>query len=676
MASVGFGGFGGGLGGPGGGMGGGAMEAQRQAARAGLPFAGIPSELQSGVEKLLTQEPTPRPPDDVVFTHRRREPPGTSLRRLLTARRAQLLLTVVLVGVETLSLQSAPFLSQVAIDHGITAGSRSVLLLAGFGAVVAVVTTCLASAARVATAGRMAAGVMTDLRVRVFGHLQRLSLDFYVNEKAGVIMSRMTSDIEQLQQLLQESLVQFAIQGLTMIVVTVVLFSYNTELAVITLLMVVPLLTALSLWFRAASERGYERVRDGVAGVLSDLSESLAGVRVITGFNRQLHNTVQHRNVVGTYRDANDYTAKVNARYGPTTDAIGLLGQAALLLIGGRMVLRGELTVGELTAFLLYLSSFFQPIQQLVQLYNQYQAGRAAIVKLDGLLRIEPSVPEAVAAEDVPPIAGQLTLDGVSFAYDSDSDSPVLHDLDLRIEAGETIALVGPTGAGKSTVAKLVTRFYDPTAGRILLDGYDLRHVSIESLRRQLGVVPQEPFLFNGTVRDNIAFARPEATDDQLWTTIRRVGLTELMERLPEGIDTPVHERGISLSSGERQLLALARAFLAHPRVLVLDEATSNLDLESETKIEAALDTLLEGRTALLVAHRLSTAMRADRIVVIDDGRIVEVGSHQELVANHGRYAEMFAAWMSHTSPTDGDRQPAPEHIVGSGHPTGHELRR
>lgn len=640
-----------GVGGLGRSIGGGPMEAQRQAARAGLPFAGIPSELQDGVAKLLAREPASGEPDDVVFAHRSRHRPGVSLRRVLAARRGQVLLTAVLVVVETLSLQSAPLLSQVGIDRGIIDGSRAALLAAGLGAIAAVLVTGVATAARVAVAGRMAAGVMCDLRIRVFDHLQRLSLGYYVTEKAGVIMSRMTSDIEQLQQLLQESLVQFGVQGLTVVAVTVVLFLYNPGLALITVLLVVPILTVLSLWFRAASERGYARVRDGIAGVLSDLSESLAGVRVITGFNRQLHNSVAHRNVVGSYKDANDYTAKVNAFYASTTDAIGLLGQAALLLIGGRMVLRGDLTVGELTAFVLYLNAFFQPIQQLVQLYNQYQAGRAAIVKLDGLLRTESDVPEAAEAVALPPIAGELVLDGVSFGYDA--GEPVLHDVDLRIEAGETVAFVGPTGAGKSTVAKLVTRFYDPTAGRVLVDGHDLRDVTIDSLRRQLGVVPQEPFLFQGTVRDNIAFARPEASDEELWDTIRRVGLTELVERLPQGTDTPVHERGVSLSSGERQLVALARAFVAHPRVLVLDEATSNLDLESETKVEAALDALLEGRTAILVAHRLSTAMRADRIVVIDGGRVVEVDTHDELVAGGGRYAEMFAAWTSHA---DGER--------------------
>jgi ATP-binding cassette subfamily B protein len=418
------------------------------------------------------------------------------------------------------------------------------------------------------------------------------------------------------------------------------------ELALITLLMIVPLLTGLSLWFRSTSDRGYQRVRDGIAGVLSDLSESLSGVRVVTGFNRARHNVLYHRNVSGVYRDANDHTAHLAATYGACTEFVGLLGQAMLLLIGGNMVRDGNLTIGELTAFILYLNSFFLPIQMLVQQYNLYQQGQAAIAKLDELLSTHPSVEEAPDAVELPPIAGKVTLEQVSFGYDA--AKPVLHDVDLHIAEGETIALVGPTGAGKSTIAKLVTRFYDPTHGRVAIDGYDLRDVTIDSLRRQLGVVPQEPFLFAGTMRDNIAFARPDATDEEVTEAVHRVGLTELVERLPEGVDTPVHERGVSMSSGERQLVALARAFLAAPRVLVLDEATSNLDLKSETKVEAGLDAVLEGRTAIIVAHRLSTAMRADRIAVVDDGAILELGTHDELVARGGRYAEMFEAWTSH----------------------------
>jgi ATP-binding cassette subfamily B protein len=325
---------------------------------------------------------------------------------------------------------------------------------------------------------------------------------------------------------------------------------------------------------------------------------------------------------------------------------LGYLAQAAILAIGGTFVLHGSLSIGNLTAFFLYVSRFMLPIQLLVAQYNLYQQGQSSMVKLRSLFAVQPNVPEDPDALELPPIQGDIEFEHVSFGYDP--AVPVIHDVDLQIRAGETVAFVGPTGAGKSTMAKLVTRFYDPTEGRILIDGHDLRHVAVGSLRRQLGVVPQEPFLFAGTVRDNIAFARPQATDDEVWDAVRAVGLVEVIERMAQGIDTVVHERGQSLSSGERQLIALARAFMARPRVLVLDEATSNLDLLSETKIEAALDVLLQGRSAILIAHRLSTAMRADRIVVIDDGLVVESGSHDELLDLDGHYADMYRTWISH----------------------------
>jgi ATP-binding cassette subfamily B protein len=509
---------------------------------------------------------------------------------------------------------------------------------------VAVVISALAQRAQVKVTGRLAAWVMNDLRVKVFTHLQRLSLGFFTAEKAGVIMSRMTSDIENLQQLLQDGLAQFAIQGLTMVVITIRLFTWNVRLAFITVVLIIPILTVMSLWFRIASERGYDKVRDGIANVLADLSESLHGVRIVTAHNRQRQNVIHHRNVVGEYRDANDYTAQINAVYGPGTQMLGVLGQGALLGIGGDMVLRGSLSLGVLVGFFLYLNRFLAPIQLLVQQYNTYQQGQASVFKLRGLLETPPEVPESADAIELPDIDGEIVFEHVSFGYDP--AVPVIHGVDLRIAPGETVAFVGSTGAGKSTLAKLITRFYDPTEGRVLIDGYDLKTVTFQSLRRQLGVVPQEPFLFAGTVRDNIAFARPSASDDEVDEAVRAVGLVDVIERMPNGLDTVVHERGQTLSSGERQLLALARAFLAHPRVLVLDEATSNLDLQSETKIEAALDVLLEARTAVLIAHRLSTAMKADRIVVVEGGEIVESGTHDALVAAGGRYAEMYSTWV------------------------------
>jgi ATP-binding cassette, subfamily B, bacterial len=610
----------------------------------GLPFAGIPPELAAGVAKLEAVEPDHGDP------HVHYDPLGdtggkVTLTRLLIGRPGFLITSMLAVLAETLLLQAGPALVQIGIDHGIAKHDMKVLVIATAIFVAAVVATGFATAVRMRQTARLAASATRDLRIRIFAHLQRMSLDYYTKEKGGVILTRMTSDVESLQNLLQDGFAQFGIQALTMVVVTVVLIHYNLPLALITLALVVPPLAVVSLWFRHAADNGYNRQRDAIAFMLGNLAESLNGIRVVIAHNRGERNIVEHREVVGDYKDTNNYTGKINAIYGPGTSVIGLIAMAVMLLIGGRMVLRHELTIGELTAFVLYINAFFQPVQQLVQLYTQYQQARAAMGKITGLLDTEPSVRQSPDAVELPPAVGEIIFQDVSFGYLP--GVPVLEHVDLRIAPGETVACVGPTGAGKSTMAKLVTRFYDPTAGRVLIDGYDLKGVTLSSLRSQLGVVPQEPFLFAGTIRDNIAFARPGADDDEVWEAVHQVGLGELVHRLPYGLDTPVHERGQSLSSGERQLIALGRAFMAEPRVLVLDEATSNLDLKSETMVEAALDVLLEGRTAVLIAHRLSTAMRADRIVVVGDGSLLEVGSHDELVALGGHYAEMYQTWIS-----------------------------
>jgi ATP-binding cassette subfamily B protein len=614
-------------------------------AAAGLPFAGMPAELAERAEKILATEPEHPEPDvrfDPVTTDRR---PFT-LRRFLGAHRLGLFGAFLLVMVETLTLQAGGVLTQQGIDHGIVPGDRGVVVLVALLYVGSVLLATLSGAWRVAWTGRLGERLLYELRLRVFSHLQRLSIDFYTDERAGRLLTRMTSDIDALQQLFQDGLVNLAVQGLTVLVVTVVLFALEPTLALVTVLVVVPALTLATLWYRQASDRSYAVVRDRIADVLSDLSETLQGVRIVTAFNRRRHNVMAHRVIVRRYRDANVVTAKQAAVYGPGADLLGALAQVVILLVGGRMVLRGDLSIGTLAAFVLYLTSFFAPIQQLVQLYSTYQSGQAAVTKIRELLATEPSVAERADAHELPPIDGRVELRDVGFEYLD--GIPVLQHVSLVIEPGETFALVGATGSGKSTIAKLVTRFHDPSAGAVLIDGHDLRDVTVASLRRQLGVVPQEAFLFAASLRMNVAFGRPDATDDDVRAACDAVGLGPLLDRLPDGLDTFVHERGVSLSSGERQLLALARAFLSRPRVLVLDEATSSLDLESETVVEQALDAVLEGRTAILIAHRLATAMRAHRIAVVDAGRIVEIGTPAELRELGGRWAEMEATWHRH----------------------------
>jgi ATP-binding cassette, subfamily B, bacterial len=612
----------------------------------GLPFAGIPPELQTRVDALLETEPEHPPPTHVEFSHAHYDRRPFTLRRFLEHHRLALLAALALVVVETVAMQAGPLLTQIGIDRGIRQGDTTTIVVVSLLYFGAVALNGVASAARIAWTGRVGETLMFELRVRIFSHLQRLSVPFFTEEKAGRLMTRMTSDLESLTALFQDGLVQMVVQALTVVVVTAILFTMNPTLALVTLLVVVPGMVVLTWWFRGASLRSYGLVRDRIAEVLAHLQENLSGIRIVTAHNRARHNVVEHRNIAGDYRAANDETARVSAVYGPSVEAIGIAGQAFILLVGGRMVLEGDLMIGQLAAFVLYLTAFFAPIQQMVQLYDTYQKGQASVAKLQELLGTEPSVPEAPDAADLPPVVGEIRFEDVTFSYSP--GRPVLRHVDLTVAAGETFALVGPTGAGKSTLAKLVTRFHDPDCGRVLLDGHDLRDVSLTSLRRQLGVVPQEAFLFGGSMRDNIAFASPGASDAEVVEACRAVGIDDLVARLPQGIDTPVHERGVALSSGERQLLALARAFLARPRVLVLDEATSNLDLRSEAKIEHALDVLLEGRTAIVIAHRLATAMRADRIGVVDDGGIVELGTHAELVTAGGRYAAMFATWEAH----------------------------
>ena len=507
------------------------------------------------------------------------------------------------------------------------------------------------SGIRIRFLGRLGQLLMYDLRVRVFSHLQRLSVDFFTEEKAGRLLTRMTSDIEALSNLLQTGLVNLVAQLLALFFILILLFSFNLQLTLILLVFSAPVMFGFTFWFSRTSERGYEVVRNRIADVLADLQESLSGMRLVISFNRMKHNVINHRNIVGDYRDANNYTSKIQATYRSGTQFI-TTGTSLLIFTAGFFILKdvnpllspeGTFTVGSLVAFNVLVGRFFIPINELSGLYNEFQSGNAAVKKLADLLGTEPSVKESENAFNLEELKGDIRFKDVSFSYED--NHTVLKDISLHVEAGKTISFVGPTGAGKSTIAKLICRFYDPTSGSITLDNINLKDISLQSLHTQLGIVPQEPFLFHGTIKENILFARPDATDEEVEEACKAVGIEDMIKRLPEGLETHCHERGSSLSSGERQLLALARAFLSKPRVLILDEATSNIDQQNEAKIEKALDKLLQGRTAIIIAHRLATTKRADVIVVVDEQKIVEMGSHEELIKKKGSYFQMYETW-------------------------------
>ena len=624
--------------------GGGAFSGQGQG---GLPFAGIPEELRAHAQRLLDAEPE-HPEPVVDFDHRMsvedRRP--FTLRRFFAPHKGAIALALLLVAIEVVTEQIGPLLLQIAIDHGVVAGDGSVIATTAALFVLAVIGNYVTRAGRIAFTARLGQRLLYRLRVRLFIHYQRQSLDFYTEERSGRILSRMTSDVEALQALFTEGLVQMVVQAGVLVFVVGMLFWMNPTLALILLVGIIPPMVLLSNWFRTRSDVAFLKVRDRLADLLADLSENLAGMRIVKAHNRQRHNAVRHRDKVGEHLDANLEGVRYAAWFGPGMDGIGIAGQLVVLVVGARFVADGRMGIGEVGAFVLYLNSLFVPVQHLVQQYTTYQKGRAAIVRFRELFATEPTVAEADDAYDLGDLGGEIELERVGFAYTP--GQPVVSGVDLRLDAGEVFALVGPTGAGKSTIAKLIARFHDPTQGTVRVDGHDLREVTLDSLRSQMVVVPQEPFLFATSIRDNIAFARPESSDEDVMAACRAVGIDDLIERLPQGLDTPCHERGVALSAGERQLIALARAFVAQPKVLILDEATSNLDLGTESKVEAALDRLLEGRTAILIAHRLSTAMRADRIAVVDEGGIAELGSHDELVDLDGRYARLFATWVEH----------------------------
>ncbi len=566
------------------------------------------------------------------------------LARLLRPYRGQIAVAVLLLMAQVGALLAGPALVRHGIDKGLRANDAGALNLSVVLYLVVAFLGLLLGRLVIILVARVGEAFLRDLRNGLFRHLMRLGVDYFEREQTGRVVSRMTSDIDSLQELISQGLVLFVQNMLLFVGAVIVIVGMSWQLALGVLVIVPPVYFA-SRWFRRVSNRAYLEVRDRIATNLSTLQESLEGVRVVQAFSRERSFVRRFSHTNEAQYEAYLETVRISSKYFPIIEFAGVAGTAMIIGYGGWLSGQGAVTVGTVAAFVLYLNNLFEPVQQLSQLYNTVQSAGAGLNKIFGVFDTPPSIVERPGAVDLP-AAGPLTLEHVTFGYGD--NEPVLHDVSLVVQPGERLALVGPTGAGKSTVAKLLARFYDPRMGRVEMDGVDLRDATLSSLRERIVVVPQEGFLFAGSVRDNVRVGRADATDEDIEHAVDVLGLRERFDALPDGLDTEVRERGSRLSAGERQLVSLCRAALADPAVLVLDEATSNLDPGTEHAVEQALERLMEGRTVIVVAHRLSTAARADRIAVVDDGRIVELGPHDELLRRGGRYAALYRAWSAH----------------------------
>ncbi|MHB8908391.1 MAG: ABC transporter ATP-binding protein [Syntrophales bacterium] len=557
----------------------------------------------------------------------------------------KLLLAVLLMFSASAAAVAGPYFVAIAIDDGLAPKNPGVLLYTVLAYLAVSLIQWVCTYYRVNIMARVGQAVIYDLRTTLFDHLQRLSLGFFSHYSVGRVITRVINDVETLRDFLTWAVLAVTRDIFTLALIIAVMLDMNLRLALLTF-SVLPVMALATILFRRFSRTAYRKVRGAVSWVNSVLAENVNGVRVVQAFSRQGYNSRFFADTVNRYHlEQSIEAARIVSFFNPIVDVLGAVATALIVWLGGTAVLGEQITAGVLVAFTLYIDRFFEPIHDLSRRFTALQSTMAGGERIIALLDMEVEVKDAPDAQDIPPIQGEVRFERVSFHYppnDANDPQPVLSDVNLVANAGETVALVGRTGAGKTTLVKLLARFHDPTAGRILVDGHDLRTITQGSLRRQMGIVPQEPFLFNGSVRENILFGRLDAGDEQVVAAAEAVGAHKFIMGLKKGYQTQVEEGGVMLSVGQRQLISFARALLANPRILILDEATSSVDTQTEQVIQRALARLFKGRTVFVIAHRLSTITTADRVVVIHDGRIAEQGRHAELLAERGRYYQLY----------------------------------